>query len=111
MKVCGETNWPKSLSGVTIQDSNPSASARFTSVPMMSSASKPSQVSNGDVEGLDHAAHVRERGAQVLGHPSRCALYSGKSTCRCVGASVSKATAICVGCRVLMMSSSVLVKP
>ena len=35
---------------------------------MMSSASKPSHDQHRDVERLNHAAHMRQRGAQVLRH-------------------------------------------
>src|SRR5262249_25959696 len=45
------------------------------------------------------------------GIASRVALYSGNSTCRCVGASVSNATAMCVGCWFFRMSSIVWVNP
>ena len=47
MQVVAEMSCAKSLSGVTMNDSNPSGSARFTKVPMMSSASKPSSSNTG----------------------------------------------------------------
>ena len=41
----------------------------------------------------------------------RVALYSGYAMCRGVGASVSNATARCVGCWLRRISSNVCVKP
>ena len=47
MQVFSEMSCAKSLSGVTMNDSNSSFSARCTSVPMISSASKPSTSNTG----------------------------------------------------------------
>jgi hypothetical protein len=77
MKVCLDMSWAKSLSGVTMKDSKPSASARFTRVPMMSSASKPSISSTGMWKARQSAFHVRDGGGEFLRHFIALGLVGG----------------------------------
>ena len=74
MQVLSEMSCAKSLSGVTMNDSNSSCSARFTSVPMMSSASKPSTSSTGIPNARQSAFTCGIAAASSSGISSRCAL-------------------------------------
>ena len=74
MQVDSEMSCAKSLSGVTMNDSNPSRSARFTSVPMMSSASKPSNTNTGMWKARHRSFTCGIAAASSSGISSRCAL-------------------------------------
>ena len=111
IKIFSETNWAKSLSGVTIKVLKPSFSACLARVPMMSSASKPA-ISTTGIFILRSISWIK--GTAILmasGVSSRLALYSPKSSVRETDPPLSKQTAKWSGRSFLITSKREFMNP
>ena len=109
--VDGVTSWKASRSPVTIRTSMPAASAWVASVPMMSSASKPSfsKVVTPSAAKTSLISGICPENSS--GDLERLPLYSAYSSVRNVRRETSKATATCVGCSSRSTLMSIEVKP